>query len=203
MTICWPRPRAHTAILPPDPASSCALSASRSFCYSLSLSLLRSMWLLLVLSTLLCHSPASSRSLLPSPSPLTYRMPPLVLVPVRRKVPAERIAVRHKLLYFIVQFLFIIFFGLFFALRSVAYASSTVSLFFWFLSTFCCLLFLLLPLLLLPGTLWHMLATGPGHGTGLGLDQSWPSFALSFCCKLFFKNKTHAHTEGWKGKRKK
>lgn len=46
-------------------------------------------------------------------APLPRDPSSLFLVPVRRKVPPERIAVRHKLLYFIVQFLFIIFLGYF------------------------------------------------------------------------------------------
>lgn len=113
MTICWPChahmppiPGQPKTILPPYPASPCPLSLPL---------------FLLSLFPFFCvtfAAPPRARARARAVNvivlfALCSVIPPLFLVPVRRKVPPERIAVRHKLLYFIVQFLFIIFLGYF------------------------------------------------------------------------------------------
>lgn len=96
MTICWLCCHAHLpqTMLPPYPA-----------CPLVRLSL--TLFLSLSLSLSLTHFASVCDFWCTSPSVAPW------LFAVRRKVPPKRIAVRHKLLYFIVQFLFIIFFGYF------------------------------------------------------------------------------------------
>lgn len=108
MTICWPC-HAHTPRCWAPENNITALSGKSMSAFSL-LSL--SLSLFLFLCDFCCSTSCSccQRHSPVRPLPLD---PPIFLVPVRRKVPPERIAVRHKLLYFIVQFLFIIFLGYF------------------------------------------------------------------------------------------
>lgn len=163
-------------ILPPYPASPCPHSPPLSlspflcdFCCSTSCSCCQR------------HSPVH-------PLP---RDSPLFLVPVRRKVPPERIAVRHKLLYFIVQFLFIIFLGYF----SRCVLLLMLHLLFRFSSDFllpsyCCYCFCCCCRALC-GTCWQL-----DRATELGLN--WTKLGRHSHCRFagncFLKIKhTHAH----------